>query len=47
MCITVKPLKNIMYICTKIYDSINNYAHHGKKKPHHEVEDGYISVKTL
>ena len=46
VCLNVKYQKISCNFCTKICYSVNNYIQH-EKKPHQEVEDGYIFVKTL
>ena len=47
LCLYVKCPKIVFNFRTKIADSVKNYAHHGKKQPHQEVEDGYIFVNIL
>ena len=38
----VRALKSVYTFYTKIYDSINNYAHHGRNQTHQDFGGGYI-----
>ena len=40
-------LRSICNFCTKRFESINNYVHNGKERPHQVFGDGYIIAKTL
>ena len=45
-CNLISKLQNrVCTFHTEMSDPMNNYVHHGKKKPHQEVGDGYIFVK--
>ena len=45
ICPNSKPLKILCTFCTRVYDSINNYDHHGKKQLRQEFEYGFIFIK--
>ena len=47
VCFNFKYIELIYTFGTEIYYSIKNYVHNVKTKPHQEVEDGYIFVKTV
>ena len=47
MCPNVKLIKSVCTFHTKICDSVKNYVHHGKNKPHQEVENGCFFVKNM
>ena len=46
MCLNNKILKIVCNFCTEICNLNKNHAHHGKKRPSHGVEDGYIFCKN-
>ena len=43
----VRALKSVYTFYTKIYDSINNYAHHGRNQIHIRILEVVIFCKTI